>query len=204
MESQYNTIVIIGEYDLVADPPDRPWNLVSTLNAVAGFQYVHGAVAFSDINDVPSENITTTTNSRGGTTTTYQVPTPQLPLTQPLRTVLPDQTVDRVDEVLRPAVDAGYSRHDDPDAVIKRPVLSGGKITLPSDTETESTSATKTESTTTAKKPKNTVRSVLSGTKPPRTTSKKPENTQKKPATTTYKKPANPVRNLVKKAKEGH
>ena len=193
VESQYNTIVIIGKYDLVADPPDRPWNLVSTLNAVAGFQYVHGAVAFSDISDVPSENITTTTNSRGGTTTTCLVPTPQLPLTQPLRTVLPDQTVDRVDEVLRPVVDAGYSRHDDPDAVIKRPVLSGGKITLPSDTEAESASATKAESTTTAKKPKNTVRSVLSGTKPARTTSKKPENTQKKPATTTYKKPANPV-----------
>ncbi len=154
---------------------------------------MHGAVAFSDISDVPSENMTTTTNSRGGTTTTYLVPTPQLPLTQPLRTVLPDQTVDRVDEVLRPVVDAGYSRHDDPDAVIKRPVLSGGKITLPSDTEAESASATKAESTTTAKKPKNTVRSVLSGTKPARTTSKKPENTQKKPATTTYKKPANPV-----------
>jgi hypothetical protein len=46
-------------------------------------------------------------------------------------------------------------------------------------------------------KPKNTVRSVLSGTKPARTTSKKP-------ASTTYKKPANPVRNLAKKAKEGH
>jgi len=44
-------------------------------------------------------------------------------------------------------------------------------------------------------KPKNTVRSILSGTKPARTTSKKPENT--------HKKPANPVRNLVKKAKEG-
>jgi hypothetical protein len=41
------------------------------------------------------------------------------------------------------------------------------------------------------------VRSVLSGTKPARTTSKKP-------ASTTYKKPANPVRNLAKKAKEGH
>ena len=138
---------------------------------------------------MPSENISTTTNSRDGTTTTYLVPTPQLPLTHPLRTVLPDQTVDRVDEVLRPVVDAGYSRHDDPDAVIKRPVLSGGKITLPSDTKTESTSTTKAEITTTAKTPKNTVRSLLSG---------------KKPASTTHKKPANPVRNLVKKVTEGH
>ena len=145
---------------------------------------------------MPSENISTTTNSRSGTTTTYLVPTPELPLTQPLRTVLPDRTVDRFDEVLRPVVDAGYSRHDDPDAVIKRPVLSGGKITLPSDTKTESTSTTKAESTTTAKTPKNTVRSLLSGKKPASTTSKKPENT--------HKKPAHPVRNLVKKVKEGY
>ena len=79
-----------------------------------GAQYVHGAVAFSDINDVPPENITTTTNSRDGATTNYLVPTPQLPLTQPLRTVLPDQTVDQIDTVVRPVVDAGTRRNDNP------------------------------------------------------------------------------------------
>ena len=35
-ESPYPTTIVIGEYDGWADPPDRPWNLVSSANALAG------------------------------------------------------------------------------------------------------------------------------------------------------------------------
>ena len=35
-ESPYDTTIVIGEYDGWSDPPDRPWNLVSSANALAG------------------------------------------------------------------------------------------------------------------------------------------------------------------------
>lgn len=58
-----------------------------------------------------------TTNSRNATTTVYLVPTNQLPLTMPLRQLdIPDPLVDRIDTVLRPVIDAGYSRDHKPKA----------------------------------------------------------------------------------------
>jgi hypothetical protein len=134
-ESQYDTIIVIGEYDGWADPPDRPWNLVATVNAILGIQYVHGPTAFTDPDDVPPENVTVTTNSKGATTTTYLVPTKHLPLTQPLRDKgVPGPIVDLADRALRPIVDAGYVRHDEPNGP-PRPYLSHGQIRVhrPSD-----------------------------------------------------------------------
>ena len=46
-ESPYPTTIVIGEYDGWADPPDRPWNLVSSANALAGIVYVHGPPSFT-------------------------------------------------------------------------------------------------------------------------------------------------------------
>lgn len=129
VDSPYDTVVVTAEYDIAADPPDRPWNLVADANAVLGFQQVHGKpAAFSDPADVPPENVTVTTNSKGAKVTSYLVPTKQLPLTKPLRKVLPNQIVDRIDTVARPIVDAGYSRHDDPNAPVKRPTFSRGTL----------------------------------------------------------------------------
>ena len=87
-ESPYPTTIVIGEYDGWADPPDRPWNLVSLANAVLGMAYVHGpTIAAADPIDVPPENTTV-----DGTVTTHLVPTKNLPLTQPLRDVgIPDK-----------------------------------------------------------------------------------------------------------------
>lgn len=113
VESQYDTTVVAAQYDCFSDFPDRPWNLVSLANSLVGGATVHTAAAFTSLADVPPENITTTTNSRGATTTTYLVPFKQLPLTLPLRTLgVPDEVVDQIDDALRPMVDAGYSRND--------------------------------------------------------------------------------------------
>ncbi len=116
VESQYDTIVVVGEYDLVADFPERPWNLLALANAFMAFplgQDVHGPSSAAKLADVPPENIWVTTNSRDATVTTYLVPTKQLPLTKPLRTIgVPDAVVDALDTVVRPAVDRGYKRHD--------------------------------------------------------------------------------------------
>ncbi len=127
-ESPYHTTIVIGEYDFWADPPDRPWNLISLANAVMGAAFVHGPpISATNPANVPKANTTTTTNSAGGTVVTHFVPTPQLPLTQVFRLIgVPDKIVDQADRILRPIVDAGYRRHDKPGDT--RPYLANGGI----------------------------------------------------------------------------
>jgi pimeloyl-ACP methyl ester carboxylesterase len=123
-QSPYPTTIVIGEYDGWADPPDRPWNLISSANALLGTQFVHGPPIFtSDVSGLtplddghPDDNVKT-----------YLVPTENLPLTQVFREVgVPDALVDKADEVLRPIIDAGYVRHDQPGDT--RPYLHDGEI----------------------------------------------------------------------------
>ncbi|WP_313673816.1 PE-PPE domain-containing protein [Mycolicibacterium sp.] len=111
-ESVYDTVVVVGEYDLVADFPDRPWNLLAVFNAVAGMAYVHSQSALSTPTAVPPENITSTTNSNGAITTTYLVPSPQLPLLKPFNGILSPSVITTANDVLKPIVDRGYSRND--------------------------------------------------------------------------------------------
>jgi hypothetical protein len=62
---------------------------------------------------VPQKNITTTVNSLGGVTTTYLVPTPDLPMLRPLTTLgVPQNVVDSLEKGLRPIVDSAYARND--------------------------------------------------------------------------------------------
>lgn len=64
---------------------------------------------------VPPQNIRTTVNSRGGKTTTYLIPEQHLPLVLPFRYLgVPEETLNQLDLVLKPLVDSGYSRNDDP------------------------------------------------------------------------------------------
>lgn len=112
-ESQYDTIVITAEFDGFADFPDRPWNLLATANALVGLWYRHGQTATMDLAGVPAQNISSTVNRFGATTTSYLVPAPTLPLTEALRDLgLPTRVVDALEPVIRPMVQAGYSRYD--------------------------------------------------------------------------------------------
>jgi pimeloyl-ACP methyl ester carboxylesterase len=120
-QTPYKTTIVVGEYDGWSDPPDRPWNLVSSANAIMGIAYVHGPPSFT----ANVEGLTPA--SENGNVTTYLLPTENLPLTQVFRDVgVPDALVDRADEVLRPIVDAGYVRHDEPGDT--RPYLYDGEI----------------------------------------------------------------------------
>lgn len=116
VESQYDTYQFISPYDSIADFPDRPDNSwMSLINAVAGLATGHTAVAFTDPSMVPPQNIRTTVNSRGGKTTTYMVPEQHLPLVLPFKYLgVPEETLNELDGVLKPMVDAGYSRNDNP------------------------------------------------------------------------------------------
>lgn len=118
-ETRFNTIIVVNEYDLMGDPIKQPWNLLTDINAVMGFIYVHPVAHTASLSSVPAENITTTTNSQGGTTTVYRVPTHQLPMTMPLRQLgIERSIVDGIDSVLRPIIDLGYQ---DPHVRIARP-----------------------------------------------------------------------------------
>jgi len=115
----YNITVVKGEYDGVGDWPDRPWNLLAVANALAasgafeGFGSVHFDAIFADYTTVPAKNMTTAVNSAGGTTTTYIIPTTDLPILRPLIAQgVPQSVVDALTRVLKPLVDLGYSRND--------------------------------------------------------------------------------------------
>ncbi len=115
----YDVTVVTGEYDGFGDWPDRPWNLLADLNAfvgtgtVPGFGSVHYASIWADLSEVPAKNISSTTNSLGGTTTTYVVPTDELPLLRPLHDQgVPENAIATLNRILKPIVDAGYTRND--------------------------------------------------------------------------------------------
>lgn len=107
-ETAYDIDVVTGEYDGAADMPDRWWNFLAVVNAIAGGIYVHVPMMFSDYEAVtPEENITVVTNSKGGVTTTYLVPTKTLPIVQLLPFLKPREAE------LKAKIDAAYSRNDD-------------------------------------------------------------------------------------------
>ncbi|WP_018602679.1 acyltransferase PE [Mycobacterium sp. 155] len=115
VESQYHTDQFVSAYDSIADWPDRPDNWMSVINAIAGLATGHTAIAFTNPSNVPPQNIRTTVNSKGATTTTYLVPEEHLPLVLPFKYLGYDQnTLNQLDAVLLPMVNAGYSRNDDP------------------------------------------------------------------------------------------
>lgn len=142
--TQYDVLVVKGEYDGLGDWPDRSWNLLAVLNALAGsgllqqvmpeqivetlkldaFGSVHYDTMFADLENVPAKNITIETNAKGGTTTTYLVPTADLPLLRPLTAMgVPDVVVDTLETVLRPVIDSAYLR-----SYARRPAPAGSAL----------------------------------------------------------------------------
>src|SRR5271155_209291 len=111
VESQYNTINVVGQYDMFSDPPNHVGNLLADLNAItAGGYYGHSATAFSDPARVAPWDVTETTNSLGATTTTYFIRSGQLPLVRALVDMagLPPEAAGPLDAVLRPMIDRAY------------------------------------------------------------------------------------------------
>lgn len=107
IETKYDTIVVIAEYDGFADFPDRVWNVVAVVNAFAGEILKHVPSVFTDLTTVPEENVTTTTNSLGGVTTRYFVPAERLPIVELLPFLEPHE------DALRQIINSAYKRHDD-------------------------------------------------------------------------------------------
>jgi hypothetical protein len=111
-QTPYRSLIVNGEYDGWGDFPDRPWNLISVANALLGIIYVHGRYETIpgglDLSAVPTPNITIS-----GQSTSYLIPTPKLPLVQPLRDIgVPEPFVAAIEKPLKAVVDAGYARND--------------------------------------------------------------------------------------------
>jgi hypothetical protein len=110
-ESQYNTAVVYRQYDGWANPPDRPWHLLADVNALAGASYLHTPTELAS----PSQavEVSSVTDSLGGTTTTYMIPTTTLPMLIPLQHIgVPSPIVNDLNNVLTPIVNEGYSQYD--------------------------------------------------------------------------------------------
>lgn len=105
--TQYDVIVVTGEYDGFADFPDRPWNLLALINAYAGMITEHMPSAFADLDAVPEENITVDVNELGGKTTHYLVPAKTLPIVK----LLP--FLKSREDSLRARIEKAYIRNDD-------------------------------------------------------------------------------------------
>lgn len=122
-QSQYNVTYVYAQWDGFANAPDRPWDLVADANAILGIEYEHTQASEAVPNDAVV--LSSTTNSRGGTTTVEMIPEPTLPLVQPLVNAgVPTSITDRLNKALTPIVEQGYSQY----APKAGPYVSGGKI----------------------------------------------------------------------------
>ena len=113
-DTQFDTVVVTRQYDGVADFPLYPLNLISLLNAVLGFFYVH-LNAF-DVS-LPPDPTKTSPAYRGkyGDTDYYFFETADLPLFGPLRTLgVPEPVIDVFEPFFRVIVELGYDRSIDP------------------------------------------------------------------------------------------
>jgi hypothetical protein len=130
--TEMSTVDIAFEYDGVADFPLYPINLLAVLNATAGFWYTHGSYLAPDgrnPDQLPNgltpaelaEAIADPANRQrtAGSDTTYVlIPTPNLPLLQPLREFgaftgtefLTDPLIALSQPALRVLIETGYDR----------------------------------------------------------------------------------------------
>ncbi len=105
-ETKYNTVVVTAEYDGFADFPDRVWNILAVANAYVGEILNHVPSVFTDLSKVDPSNITVTTNSLGGVTTNYFIPSAHLPLVELLPFLAPQE------QALKAIIDTAYKRND--------------------------------------------------------------------------------------------
>lgn len=107
-DDEYKTVDVARQYDLIADFPKYPLNLLADLNALMGYFYLHPNYGSSVVNlDDPS----TYESHTSGNTTYYLVHTEHLPLLQPLRDLgIPAPLVDLAEPTLRVLIELAYDR----------------------------------------------------------------------------------------------
>jgi PE-PPE domain/PE family len=108
-DNSFHTNIVTLEYDGFADFPQYPIDVLSDLNAFAGIAFVHGTYPTLTPQQISTE--IPLTNTVGPTTTTYNIiPTPNLPILDPLRDipVIGNPLADLVQPDLTTLVNIGY------------------------------------------------------------------------------------------------
>jgi hypothetical protein len=131
-DTAMSTVDIAFQYDGVADFPLYPINLLADLNATLGFWYIHGSYLAPDGRNpdelpnglTPDELAAAIADPahqqhiQGSDTTYVLIPTPNLPLLQPLREFgaftntefLTTPLIDLIQPALRVLIETGYDR----------------------------------------------------------------------------------------------
>ena len=110
-DTPFPTVDVARQYDLFADFPRYPLNLLAVANAVVAVLY--GAHDYSEVTLDPTDPRYNpdTVVQQWGDTTYYFIPTDTLPLLQPLRDLGADPVLlDAVEPALRVLVESGYDR----------------------------------------------------------------------------------------------
>ncbi|HEX7321760.1 MAG TPA: PE-PPE domain-containing protein [Mycobacterium sp.] len=112
--TDYPTAIYTGEYDAIADFPRYPLNLLPDLNALLGFLVVHTTYPTLTADQLASAVQVPTSDGYDGAATYYMVPTENLPLLDPVRSipVVGPVVADLLQPDLRVLVNLGYG---DPD-----------------------------------------------------------------------------------------
>ena len=110
-DTGFTTVDVARQYDLFADFPRYPLNLIADANAVVALFY--GAHDYSSVTLNPADPRydPNTVVEQFGDTTYYCIPTPTLPLLRPLRDLGVDPLMlDAVEPAMRVLVEFGYDR----------------------------------------------------------------------------------------------
>lgn len=107
-DTQYDVSVVFGQYDFWGNPPDRPWDLLADVNSLFGAAYYHDPTSLASMSN--AVEVSSVTDSAGGTISTYMIPSPTLPMLLPLQQLgVPQPIVGGLNSVLQPVVNDGYS-----------------------------------------------------------------------------------------------
>lgn len=128
--SPYLTHNYTLQYDGIANAPRYPLNVLSDVNAIMGYFYVHNQYPLLSALDVGNAIQLPTSPGYTGHTSYYMIPTQNLPLVQPIRNipVVGPALADLIQPNLRVLVDLGYSNYGSSYANVTTPA---GFFSLP-------------------------------------------------------------------------
>jgi hypothetical protein len=102
-DTAFPTIDVARQYDGIADAPLNPLDLLSDVNAVFGYYYLHGSAPSLSLSNAQFQG-------QYGDTSYYLHPTQLLPMLMPLGALVPSPILAGLDAPLRVLVEAGYNR----------------------------------------------------------------------------------------------
>ena len=109
--SPYATWIYTAQYDGIADAPQYPLNILSDVNAIMGYFYVHGTYPTMTASQIANAVQLPTSPGYTGNTNYYMLMTQDLPLLQPIRDIpyVGPPIADIFQPDLRVLVDMGYA-----------------------------------------------------------------------------------------------